>query len=139
MIAYSNAKGEALERVYLGKQRLPILSHQPNKVVAQLPDDVAVDRTVDYAGLEKATNQKAGDVRSDIYFLGTVLFECVTGEPIMPVTKDRQARMMARRYQEVEATLQKTGPALGVSPPLMRNDVGAPVGSTPFFFAQKRE
>ena len=82
-------------------------------------DDVAVDRTVDYAGLEKATNQKAGDVRSDIYFLGTVLFECVTGEPIMPVTKDRQARMMARRYQEVEATLQKTGPALGVPPPLM--------------------
>ncbi|HVL14730.1 MAG TPA: serine/threonine protein kinase, partial [Gemmata sp.] len=64
-------------------------------------------------------NQKAGDVRSDIYFLGTVLFECVTGEPIMPVTKDRQARMMARRYQEVEATLQKTGPALGVPPPLM--------------------
>jgi serine/threonine protein kinase len=82
-------------------------------------EDVAVDRTVDYAGLEKATSQKPGDVRSDIYFLGCVLFECVTGQPLMPVTRDRQARMMARRYQEVEDTLRKTGPALGLPPPLM--------------------
>ena len=82
-------------------------------------EDIAVDRTVDYAGLEKATNQKPGDVRSDIYFLGTVLYECVTGEPIMPVTKDRHARMMPRRYQDVEDSLQKNGPALGVPRPLM--------------------
>ncbi len=79
-------------------------------------EDVAVDRTVDYAGLEKATGQKPGDVRSDIYFLGCVLFECVTGQAIMPVTRDRQARMQARRYQEVEDTLRKTGPALGITP-----------------------
>lgn len=83
-------------------------------------DDVAVDRTVDYAGLEKATNQKPGDVRSDIYFLGCVLYEMLTGSPLMPVTKDRQARMVARRYMDVEDTLRKNGPALGISPPLMR-------------------
>ena len=37
--------------------------------------DVAVDRTVDYAGLEKATAVKHGDIRSDIYFLGCVFYE----------------------------------------------------------------
>lgn len=82
-------------------------------------DDVAVDRTVDYAGLEKATNQRPGDVRSDIYFLGSVLYECLTGHPLMPVTKDRQARMLARRYQEVEDTLLRTGPAYDLKPCIM--------------------
>lgn len=83
-------------------------------------DDVAVDRTVDYAGLEKATGQKPGDVRSDIYFLGAVLYECLTGQTIMPATKDRQARMLARRYTDVEDTLRKSGPELGLTPPLLR-------------------
>jgi serine/threonine protein kinase len=83
-------------------------------------EDVAVDRTVDYAGLEKATNVKPGDVRSDIYFLGTVLYEMVTGQPLMPITKDRQARMAARRYQDVEDTLARTGPELGLPGPLQK-------------------
>jgi hypothetical protein len=81
---------------------------------AEKDDDVAVDRTVDYAGLEKATGMKPGDVRSDIYFLGTVLYEMVTGEPLMPVTKDKQARMAARRYQQVEDTLAAGGPTHGL-------------------------
>src|SRR5205814_9385997 len=83
-------------------------------------EGVAVDSTVDYAGLEKATNQKPGDVRSDIYFLGSVLYECLTGYPLMPPTKDRQAKMAARRYQEVEDTLMKNGPDHGIPPPVMK-------------------
>jgi serine/threonine protein kinase len=83
-------------------------------------EDVMVDRTVDYAGLEKATSQKPGDVRSDIFFLGTVLFEMVTGVPLMPVTKDRQARMQARRYEEVELNLRKLAPEHQLPIPLMK-------------------
>jgi serine/threonine protein kinase len=83
-------------------------------------DDVAVDRTVDYAGLEKATIMKPGDIRSDIYFLGTVLSEMVTGEPLMPITRDRVARMHERRYREVEDTLHKQGPRHNLPPELIK-------------------
>ncbi|MCZ2344446.1 MAG: protein kinase [Bacteroidales bacterium] len=70
-------------------------------------DAQGVDRTVDYAGLEKATNVKQGDVRSDIYFLGHVLYEILTGEPLMPPTKDRQQRMNPRRFSDVESILSQ--------------------------------
>ncbi|MFO0876764.1 MAG: protein kinase [Gemmataceae bacterium] len=65
-------------------------------------EEEQVDRTVDYAGLEKATGVKSGDVRSDIFFLGCVFFEMLTGRPPMDMVKDRHARMMKRRFEEIQ-------------------------------------
>ncbi|HEY1375776.1 MAG TPA: serine/threonine-protein kinase [Gemmataceae bacterium] len=63
--------------------------------------DVSVERTVDYAGLEKATAVKHGDIRSDIYFMGCVFYEMLCGHAMLTQTRDRVARMNRHRYEDI--------------------------------------
>jgi len=63
--------------------------------------EVEVDRTVDYAGLERATGAKKGDVRSDIYFMGCVFYEMLSGHAPLVHTRDHVARMHKHRFENI--------------------------------------
>ena len=68
--------------------------------------EINVDRTVDYAGLEKVTGVPHGDTRSDIFFLGCVAYEIMTGRAPMDMTKDKISRMQRERYTSIEPLSQ---------------------------------
>lgn len=68
--------------------------------------DERVERTVDYAGLEKATDVKQGDVRSDIFFLGCVMYEILTGMKPLELARGQRARMQKSRFDALKPLSQ---------------------------------
>ena len=58
-------------------------------------------RSVDYVALERVTNVRRGDKRSDMYFMGGILYQLFSGNSPWPETKDRMARMSSDRYTSV--------------------------------------
>lgn len=68
-------------------------------------------RTLDYATLEKHTNAPRDDPRSDLFFLGTIFYELLAGQPPLPRTKDRDIRGDFARYREIRP-LHQVDPTL---------------------------
>ena len=64
-------------------------------------EDGADLRAVEYATLEKATKAPRDDPRSDLFFLGGLLYELLTGEPPWPPTSERSERRQVTRYRDV--------------------------------------
>ena len=58
-------------------------------------------RTVDYAALEKLGGLNNDNVRSDIYFLGTIAYLALAGTSALLESRDRAARSDPRRFTSV--------------------------------------
>jgi len=59
-------------------------------------------RTVDYAALEKLTGMRDDDVRSDIYFMGTLAYLVLAGRSALAESRDRSVRSDPSRFTKVE-------------------------------------
>lgn len=69
-------------------------------------DDSPNARTIDYAGLERASGCRTNDPRSDLYFVGCMLYHLVTGVAPLFETRDRIQRLSISRYQNIKPILQ---------------------------------
>ncbi|MEX0716783.1 MAG: protein kinase [Planctomycetaceae bacterium] len=60
-----------------------------------------MQRALEYVTLEYGTGAPQDDPRSDLYFLGAIYYQLVSGQPAYPSTKIREERMQISRYRNI--------------------------------------
>lgn len=61
----------------------------------------STSRSVDYAGLERASNARKDDPRSDLYFAGCILYQMLTGVYPLQDVKTQSERMSTVRFRDI--------------------------------------
>ena len=64
--------------------------------------DDEVDRAVEYSTLERGSGAPDNDPRSDLFFLGTIFYELLTGRHPYPPTKSKDERRQFSRYRDIQ-------------------------------------
>jgi eukaryotic-like serine/threonine-protein kinase len=77
---------------------LATISEEYDKLLTASPNA----RSIDYVALERGTNVRKNDHRSDIYFAGCIFYHMLTGVSPMIETRDRLQRMNITRFQEIK-------------------------------------
>ena len=90
-------------------------------VADQLTDEALANcpnpRSIDYAGLERVSNVRRDDPRSDTYFVGCIFYHMLTGVAPLLETKDRAQRLNMNRFKKIK-------PVSSLEPSLPRLIVG---------------
>ncbi len=77
-----------------------------NRLPEAEQEGLANARSIDYAALERITGVRKDDARSDIYFLGCMYYNLLTGVPPLMETKDRLQRLSRQRFVDVQPILK---------------------------------
>lgn len=77
---------------------LATFSETNEKNIAQAPNA----RSIDYVALERGTNVKKNDPRSDLYFAGCMFYHMLSGVAPLLETRDRLMRMNISRFQDIK-------------------------------------
>ena len=64
-------------------------------------DDDGAGRALEYASIERGTGAPYGDPRTDLFFVGAIMYELLTGQPPWTRTRDREERKLITRYSQV--------------------------------------
>lgn len=64
--------------------------------------DFKTQRAIDYAALERSTHVRRDDPRSDLYFLGAVFYQALSGVAPLGEIKERSRRLDAGRFKNVK-------------------------------------
>lgn len=68
--------------------------------------DVGVDRTVEYAALEKATGVRKDDTRSDVFFMGYIFHQLLSGVSSLPEGRDRMQRFGRDSFKAIRPIIE---------------------------------
>ncbi|MBT4887318.1 MAG: protein kinase [Planctomycetaceae bacterium] len=79
--------------------------------IGKKKDELGKLRTVEYAALEVAGGVRGDNVRSDVFFLGTLLYLLLAGRSAFKDSRDRAVRADPKRYADLEP-LGKVAPHL---------------------------
>jgi serine/threonine-protein kinase len=75
-----------------------------NEMIAEM--DFPNTRTIEYAGLERATGVRGDDTRSDLFFLGCMYYHMLTGKSPFPEARDKLHRLSRTRFEDIEPIQQ---------------------------------